>query len=140
MKEVTWVSKRISVQQFFMKSNVYHLSHTIKNIQKASCTNNIHFGEMGFCSCYFQRFVGHFLSDKVRKCMVYFGLLESFFYISSSRRNSRNQKRNKELCRYGKGEENEVWAKKKTKYMIVKTGKERGDSTKKCIIRSSMQN
>ena len=35
-----------------------------------------------FCSCYFQRFVRRFLSDRVEKLVVYFGLYESSLLFS----------------------------------------------------------
>ena len=43
---------------------------------EASCTNNIHTGEMGPCCFNFSRFVGGFFSDEVKNCVVNFGLFE----------------------------------------------------------------
>ena len=43
--------------------------------------NNMHTEKKGFRSCHLERFVGRFFSDKVRKRVVHFGLLESFLYF-----------------------------------------------------------
>ena len=46
-------------------SSSYHTSE--KTFIEASCINKIHTAEIGFCNCYFWRFVSPFFSERVKK-------------------------------------------------------------------------
>ena len=64
---------RITIIFFFIKSNVFQLSHRIKK----KLSKQVHTGEKVLCSCYSRRFVSRFFSDGIKRLVVYFGLYES---------------------------------------------------------------
>ena len=67
--------------KYYEKKCFLVIRRTKKTFIKASCTKNMHIGEKSLCCCHFSRFVGGLFSNKVKKCVVYFALLESSLHF-----------------------------------------------------------